>query len=151
MAQNGYTQSKLTPGLWKHHMRPIQFFLIVDDFGIKKAGRDYAEHLNVFCKKNMRSPQIGEERNMLDSSWTWTAKTKKSTSQCQGMCTKHWCASITNNPRKCNTNHTPMFHQNMEQQFNMQRQKTPCLHLKKKNSFRMSPVYFCIMHRRLTE
>ena len=32
--KNGYMHSKLTH-LWKHHMRPIQFCLVVDDFGIK--------------------------------------------------------------------------------------------------------------------
>ena len=33
----GYRQSKLklVPGLWKHDWRPIQFTLVVDDFGVK--------------------------------------------------------------------------------------------------------------------
>ena len=33
-------QSKLTPVLWKHHMGPIQFCLIIDDFIVKYVGRD---------------------------------------------------------------------------------------------------------------
>ena len=31
----GYQQSKLVPGLWKHEWRPIQFTLVVDNFGVK--------------------------------------------------------------------------------------------------------------------
>ena len=31
----GYHQSKLVPGLWNHIWHPIQFTLVVDDFGIK--------------------------------------------------------------------------------------------------------------------
>ena len=35
LATHRYTQSKLTPGLWTHKTRPIQFCLIVDNFGVK--------------------------------------------------------------------------------------------------------------------
>jgi hypothetical protein len=43
--KHGYFQSKLVPGLWKHKTRPIQFTLVVDDFGVKYVGREHAEHL----------------------------------------------------------------------------------------------------------
>jgi hypothetical protein len=33
--KHGYKQSKLVPRLWKHNTRPIQFTLVVNDFGIK--------------------------------------------------------------------------------------------------------------------
>eukprot|EP00804_Cyclotella_cryptica_P028785 CCRYP_018721-RB/>CCRYP_018721-RB protein AED:0.41 eAED:0.41 QI:0/0/0/1/0/0/3/0/816 len=42
---HGYHQSKLVPGLWKHIWRPIQFTLVVDDFGIKYIGDDHPQHL----------------------------------------------------------------------------------------------------------
>jgi len=32
--EHGYRQSKLVPGLWKHNTRPIQFTLVVNDFGV---------------------------------------------------------------------------------------------------------------------
>ena len=41
---NGYFQSKLVPGLWKHEWRPIQFTLVVDDFGVKYVGKEHALH-----------------------------------------------------------------------------------------------------------
>ena len=31
----GYHPSSKTPGLWKHNSRPINFPLVVDDFGLK--------------------------------------------------------------------------------------------------------------------
>ena len=33
--KRGYHQSKLVPGIWKHEWRPVQFTLVVDDFGVK--------------------------------------------------------------------------------------------------------------------
>ena len=36
---------KHTPGLWKHISRPLQFTLVVDDFGVKHTRREDADHL----------------------------------------------------------------------------------------------------------
>ncbi len=33
------------PGLWKHDTRPIQFTLVVDDFGVKYTQKEDVEHL----------------------------------------------------------------------------------------------------------
>ena len=41
----GYHQSKLVPGLWAHEWRPIQFTLVVDDFGIKYVGEEHVQRL----------------------------------------------------------------------------------------------------------
>ena len=35
----GYYESATTPGLWCHKWRPIQFVLLVDDFGIEYVGK----------------------------------------------------------------------------------------------------------------
>ena len=43
LAKNGYTQSKLTPGLWMHHTRPIKFHLIVNYSGVKYEGKEHAD------------------------------------------------------------------------------------------------------------
>jgi hypothetical protein len=43
--KHGYQESKLVPGLWKHDTRPIQFTLVVDDFGVKYIGKEHAQHL----------------------------------------------------------------------------------------------------------
>jgi hypothetical protein len=39
LAIHGYHQTKFTPGLWQHVTRPIQFTLVVDDFGIEYVGK----------------------------------------------------------------------------------------------------------------
>ncbi len=47
-----YRQSKLVPGLWRHDTRPIQFTLIVDDFGVKYVGKENALHLKHLLKEH---------------------------------------------------------------------------------------------------
>jgi hypothetical protein len=42
---HGYYQHRHTPGLWAHRTRPVQFTLVVDDFGVKYVGNEHAEHL----------------------------------------------------------------------------------------------------------
>jgi hypothetical protein len=41
----GYYESAHTPGLWRHVTRPIQFTLVVDDFGIKYSRKEDVDHL----------------------------------------------------------------------------------------------------------
>ena len=50
--KRGYHQSKLVPGLWKHEWRPIQFTLVVDDFGVKYVGKEHALHLKSTLEDN---------------------------------------------------------------------------------------------------
>jgi len=42
---HGYAPTVHTPGLWKHHTRPILFSLVVNDFGIKYVGKQHADHI----------------------------------------------------------------------------------------------------------
>ena len=44
IAPHGYFEVKHTPGLWKHITRPIQFNLVVDDFGVKYNRQKDTEH-----------------------------------------------------------------------------------------------------------
>jgi len=48
----GYTQSKITPGFWRHKWRPISFTLVVDDFGVKYTNTADAEHLLATLKQD---------------------------------------------------------------------------------------------------
>ena len=45
LEQAGYYKAATTSGLWSHKWRPIQFFLLVDNFGIKYIGKEHALHL----------------------------------------------------------------------------------------------------------
>jgi hypothetical protein len=50
----GYRQSKLVPGLWRHNTRPIQFTLVVDNFGVKYVGKEHARHLKKVLKMHYK-------------------------------------------------------------------------------------------------
>jgi hypothetical protein len=45
LAIHGYHQRTFTPGLWRHVTRPVQFTLVVDDFGVQYVGAEHAHHL----------------------------------------------------------------------------------------------------------
>ena len=60
--RHGYHQSKYVPGLWKHTTRPIQFTLVVDDFGVKYVGEEHAQHLKL----------VLEEHYKVTTDWTGT-------------------------------------------------------------------------------
>jgi hypothetical protein len=48
----GYSQSKITPGYWKHEWRPISFTLVVDDFGVKYIRKEHTMHLIKMLKEH---------------------------------------------------------------------------------------------------
>ena len=50
--KHGYFQSTRTPGLWTHKWRPVQFTLVVDDFGIKYVGEDNLQHLTSILREH---------------------------------------------------------------------------------------------------
>lgn len=45
LAKYDFHPARFTPGLWKHKTRPIQFCLVVDDFGVKYTRKQDAEYL----------------------------------------------------------------------------------------------------------
>ena len=66
--KEGYFQSKLVAGLWAHKTRPIQFTLVVDDFGVKYVGQEHANHLlNTLEKHYKVTQQIGQATDTLES------------------------------------------------------------------------------------
>ena len=48
---HGCALCRHTPGLWRHKWRPILFFLVVDDFGVKYVGKAHAKHLVTTLRK----------------------------------------------------------------------------------------------------
>ena len=51
LAPFGYYEVAHTPGLWRHVTRPVQFTLVVDDFGVKYVDKKNADHLIKILKK----------------------------------------------------------------------------------------------------
>jgi hypothetical protein len=54
LAPHGYYELPHTPGLWKHTNLPVQFTLVVDDFGVKYIGKQNALHLINALKQNYK-------------------------------------------------------------------------------------------------
>jgi hypothetical protein len=52
--KHGYRQSKLVPELWKPDTRPIQFTLVVNNFGIKYIGEEHAQHFKNALKEHCK-------------------------------------------------------------------------------------------------
>eukprot|EP00804_Cyclotella_cryptica_P000090 CCRYP_013749-RA/>CCRYP_013749-RA protein AED:0.16 eAED:0.11 QI:0/0/0/1/0/0/3/0/1031 len=53
LATDRYFELPHTPGLFKHICQPVQFFLAVDDFGIKYIGQQHLEHLIASIKRDV--------------------------------------------------------------------------------------------------
>ena len=51
LATCGYMECMHTPGLWRHNFLPVQFTLVVDDFGIKFFCVEHLQHLVESLKK----------------------------------------------------------------------------------------------------
>ena len=45
LAKHRYFVTPHTSRFWKHATRPVQFTLMVDDFGIKYSGQEHFDHL----------------------------------------------------------------------------------------------------------
>eukprot|EP00804_Cyclotella_cryptica_P000710 CCRYP_000992-RB/>CCRYP_000992-RB protein AED:0.38 eAED:0.38 QI:0/0/0/1/0/0/2/0/263 len=52
LSTDGYFELPHTPGLFKHISRPVQFSLVVDDFGIKYTGQEHLDHLIQSIRKH---------------------------------------------------------------------------------------------------
>eukprot|EP00956_Cyclotella_meneghiniana_P036650 scaffold128493_cov64-Cyclotella_meneghiniana.AAC.1 len=69
--KNGYYQSKYIPGLWKHEWRPIQFTLVVDDFGVKYVGEEHAQHLKKALEKDYTVTTEWDGRRYIGITLDW--------------------------------------------------------------------------------
>jgi hypothetical protein len=70
----GYTQSKLTPGYWKHEWCPISFTLVVDNFGIKYIGKEHVMHLIKVLKEHYKVEEDWEGKQYLGITLGWDYK-----------------------------------------------------------------------------
>ena len=69
--KHGYTQSDRTPGLWTHKWRPIQFTLVVDDFGVKYVGEENLRHLLDILRENYEISVDKEGTRYLGITMDW--------------------------------------------------------------------------------
>ena len=71
-----YYETAITPGLWRHKWRHIQFVLIVDDFGIEYVRKQDADHLASFLKNHHDISQDWEGKKFsgIDLDWNYATK-----------------------------------------------------------------------------
>ena len=79
--KKGYYEATTIPGLWKHKWRPIQFCLLVDDFGIKYVGEKHANHLKAALLQHYEITKYWEDKKLasIDLEWKYAVKHKKRT------------------------------------------------------------------------
>ena len=58
LAPAGFYEVAHTPGLWRHKRHPIQFSLIVDDFGIKHVGKEHIDYLLTSLRKHYTAVKV---------------------------------------------------------------------------------------------
>ncbi len=73
----GYSQSKITPGYWKHEWRPISFTLIVDDFGVKYIGKEHAMHLIKTLKEHYEVEEDWDGRRYVGVTIDWDYRNRE--------------------------------------------------------------------------
>ena len=73
----GFEPVKRMPGLWKHTSRPVQFTLVVDDFGIQYTGVEHATYLLNAIKQHydITVDWSGSSYCGLSLSWDYIART----------------------------------------------------------------------------
>ena len=76
LQEAGYYETATTPGLWRHKWRPIQFVLIVDDFGVEYVRKKDAHHLAKTLEKYHTISQDwdGKKFSGIDLDWTYAPK-----------------------------------------------------------------------------
>jgi hypothetical protein len=70
----GYTQSKITPGYWKHEWCPISFTLVVDNFGVKYIVAEHVQHLLQVLKQDYEIKEDWEGNRYLGITIDWDYK-----------------------------------------------------------------------------
>jgi hypothetical protein len=76
LEEEGYYEAQSTPGLWKHKWRPIQFCLIVDDFGVEYVGIKHFNHLSMLLKKyhQIQTNMAGDKIAGINIQWDFPSR-----------------------------------------------------------------------------
>jgi hypothetical protein len=76
LKEHGYSQSKTKPGLWKHKWQPINFSLVINNFGVKYVGKEHAQPLLQTVQKYHKCflKEEGERYCRLTIKWDYLGK-----------------------------------------------------------------------------
>ena len=116
--KHGYHQSKLVPGLWSHKWRPVQFTLVVDDFGVKYVGTTHALHLKQTLEENYKVTLEWDGRRYIGITLDWDYKRQQVHLSMPGYIKKA-LKQFKHKRRKLQHQPCPAPSSNMEQKRNM--------------------------------
>ena len=79
--KEGYYEARTTPGLWRHKWRPVQFCLVVEDFGVEYVGKQHAGHLTTILKQyhNITEDWEGKKYAGIDLKFNYNKRTCRAT------------------------------------------------------------------------
>jgi hypothetical protein len=117
--KHGYLQSKLVPGLWKHDTRPIQFTLVVDDFGVKYTRKEDVTHLQNVIEQNYTVTADWTGNRYIGITLDWDYKRRRVHLSMPNYVKKALSCSNTKY-KKNNTHHIHALQSYMELRYNMQ-------------------------------
>ena len=108
-----YFQSTLVPGLWKHRWSPVQFTLVVDNFGVKYVVEEHAQHLVDTIKGHydIKTDWKGDKYIGVKLYWDYV-KRDKSICPSQAILPKYFSSYITpskKNDKTCRTHKCQWF------------------------------------------
>jgi hypothetical protein len=122
--KHGYYQSKLIPGLWKHKTRPIQFTLVVDDFGVKYEGEEHAQHLIAVLQEHYKIKADWTGNGYVGTHLHWDYDKQQVHLYMPGYVEKA-LIQFGHKLRKNKTNHSPTHQYNTEPRNNMPKANPP--------------------------
>ena len=76
LVTEGFYEAASTPGLWRHKWRPLQFCLIVDDFGVEYVGIEHFNYLLNLLKKfhGVQFNMAGDKLAGISIQWDYPGK-----------------------------------------------------------------------------
>ena len=80
LKSHGYTHVTHTPGLCRNHTCPIEFALVVDDFGVKHVGGKHTRHLRDILAANyegIHKDWTGKKICGITLKWDYTRRTRE--------------------------------------------------------------------------
>ena len=88
----GYTQSIFTPSLWTCKKRPIQFCLVVDNFGVKYSGKEQVLHLKMILEQHYKLSTDWTGKKCVRLQLSGITTNVRYTFKCQTMLSECWHA-----------------------------------------------------------
>ena len=71
LEKEGYYEARTKPRLWIHKLRPVQYCLIVDYFGVEYVGKQHADNLSKILKQYHNITEDWEGKKYAGSDLKW--------------------------------------------------------------------------------